>query len=147
MAIVEPTDKAILPRLEARLKALDAAVRHNQEAPEESQKTKAFAKRGHGKVARRKRWPPRDNEESITLSSADVEVEEKRLRTESTMVDEDTTKVEMVYVLLMSFRATTPQGDMEEQHSGDEGLPVVELMLTEQKVEAEVVVFEKPSAF
>ncbi len=53
----------------------------------------------------------------------------------------------MVYALSPSFRAMASQGDIDEQTSDDESLPVAELLLTEQKAEAEVVVFEKPSAF
>ncbi len=93
-------------------------------------------------MARRERWAPRDDEKSITPSSADVEIEEKRLRADSATVNEDTTKIEMVYILLMSFKATTSQGNVEEHSSDDKGLPIVELLLSEQKTEAEVVVFE-----
>ncbi len=98
-------------------------------------------------MARRDRWPPRDDEESFTLSSAEIEAEEKRPRIDTTSVDKDTSKIDMVYILLMSFRATTSQGDIEEQPSDDEGLPIAELLLAEQKVEAALVVFKKPSAF
>ncbi len=43
--------------------------------------------------------------------------------------------------------ATSSQEDADEQTSDDEGLPVAELQLTERKVEAEVVMFEKTLAF
>ncbi len=62
-------------------------------------------------------------------------------------VDEDVAGIDMVYILPTSFRATGSQEDVDEQTSDDEGLPVAELQLTERKVEAEVVVFEKPSTF
>ncbi len=98
-------------------------------------------------MARRERWPPRDDEEVLTPSSAEVEVEGKKPRTDIESVDEAAMGIDMVYVLSLSFRATAPQEEVDEHTSNEEGPSVAELQLMEHKVEAEVVVFEKPSAF
>ncbi len=107
LVAAKPMNETTRLKLEARLEALEAAVKRGQGVLEDFQKTEESAKRGLEKVARREKWAPRDDEESITPSSADVEAEEKRLKTDFAVVNKDTEKIEMVYVLLMSFKATT----------------------------------------
>ncbi len=75
--------------------------------PKELQKIEELAKRNLRKVARRERWPPRDDEEILTPSSGEIEVEGKKQRTDITSFDEETAGINMVYVLSLSFRATT----------------------------------------
>ncbi len=73
--VAKPTDETIRLELDTRLKALETAVRRIQEAPEEQQEVEAQAKQELGRVARREKWPPRDNENVPTPSST----ERKRL--------------------------------------------------------------------
>ncbi len=54
LVVAKPTDEAVLLELEARLKALEAAVRCGQETPKEQQETEELVKRDLGKVAQRK---------------------------------------------------------------------------------------------
>ncbi len=115
-------------------------MRCSQEAPEKRQEVEEPVKWELGRVARRKRWPPRDDEEVLTPFSAEVEAEWKKPRTNNMSVDEDAAGIDMVYVLPMSFKATTSQEDVDEHTSDDDGLPVAELQLTERRVEAKVVV-------
>ncbi len=80
-AVVKPTDDAVRLELNTRLKALEAAVRHSQEVPEERQKADEPVKRDLGRVPQRERWPPRDDAKVLTLSSAEIEAEGKKPRT------------------------------------------------------------------
>ncbi len=105
--VAKPTNKVIWIKLDTRLKVLEAAVRRNQEAPEKRQEAEEPVKPDLGRVARRERWPPRDDEDVPTPSSVEIEAEGKKPRTDTMSVDEDAMGIDMVYVLLMSFRATT----------------------------------------
>ncbi len=106
--VVKPAEEAVRLELKARLKALEARVRHSQEVPENLQEAEERVKRDLGRVAHRERWPLRDDEEIPTPSSTKVEAEGKKPQTDTMSVDEDAVGIDMVYVLPMSFRATTP---------------------------------------
>ncbi len=84
--VARPTDEAIRLELEARLEALEAAVRRSQEVPKELQKIEEPAMRNLRKVARREMWPLRDDDENPTPSSAEMETEGKKQRTDITSV-------------------------------------------------------------
>ncbi len=77
--VVKLTDEVVRLELEGRLKALEAAVKRNQGVLEERQEAEEPVKRGLGRVAQRVSWPPRDDEEVLTPSSAEVEAEGKEL--------------------------------------------------------------------
>ncbi len=53
--------------------------------------TKVLSERNHSKVARRERWPPRNDKEVLTPSSAKIEADEKKMWT--TTVEEDLDKI------------------------------------------------------
>ncbi len=50
-------------------------------------------------MAQRGRWPPRDNEEVLTPSSAEIEAEEKKAWTDNMSVDEHPDKISFVRVI------------------------------------------------
>ncbi len=131
--MIEAKDEDARWELDAFLKVLEATMRRDLERPDEHRKIEAElpAKWDLGNVARRERWPPRDNEEKVpTPSSAEIEAEEKKVRTDTMSIDEDSAGINMVYTLPMSFKAIKPQEDADEKTSDDEGLPVAELQLT-----------------
>ncbi len=73
--VAKPTDEAVRLELDARLKALEAAVRRSQEALEDRREIKEPIKRDLVRVPRHERWPLRDDKEILTPSSAEVEAE------------------------------------------------------------------------
>ncbi len=50
---------------------------------------------------------------------AEIEAEEKKLRTDIMSVDEDPVGINMVYTLTMSFRAKASQEDVDRRTSDD----------------------------
>ncbi len=90
-------------------------MRHDLEEPDERKtEVEVPAKRDLVNVAKRERWPPRDHENEVpTLSSAEMEAENKKAWTDTMSVEEDLARINMVYALLMSFKVTVSQEDAD----------------------------------
>ncbi len=89
LVVYKPTDEAVRLELEARLEALEAAVKSSQEAPEQQSEAEEPDKQKLGKVARRKRRLPRDYEDIPTTSSAETEAEGDKMPTDAISIDTD----------------------------------------------------------
>ncbi len=98
LVAIRPTDEAVRLKLDACLKALEAHVRRSQEAPNEPKETEGSAKQDLGRVARRERRPPKDDEEVLTLFSTKIEVEEKTAWTDDMSVNEVPDEMSLVRV-------------------------------------------------
>ncbi len=73
-------------------------MRLSQEAPEERQEAEKPIEQSLGRMARRERWPPRDDEDVPTPSLAKTEAEEKKARTDTMLVDIDPDRISFVRV-------------------------------------------------
>ncbi len=87
LGIAKPAEEAIHLELDACLRASEAVTKLNQQTPDEQIEAEGYAKQNLGKMARCGKWPPRDNEEVLTPSSAEVEAEGKETRSDTMSID------------------------------------------------------------
>ncbi len=98
----KPKDEDARQELDARLRALEAAIRHEPEALNKRE-GRALAKRDLDAAVKHDRRPPEEWEINILDASSVEEDNEKKPQTGTMSVDEDSAGINMVYTLPTPF--------------------------------------------